>query len=99
MMTKHNIGILLMIINLFLVPDKKGKLVSILGYIIPIIFVTIYLILNNALYGYINFCYLGLGSFMDNLKIDIYTFVLLLLVDFWLVRKYLFNKDKKIPYY
>lgn len=98
MMTKHNIGILLMIINLFLVPDKKGKLVSILGYIIPIIFVTIYLILNNALYGYINFCYLGLGSFMDNLKIDIYTFVLLLLVDFWLVRKYLFNKDKKILY-
>ena len=35
---------------------------------------------------------------MDNLKIDIYTFVLLLLVDFWLVRKYLFNKDKKILY-
>lgn len=98
MMTKHNIGIFLMIINLFLVPDKKGKLVSILGYIIPIIFVTIYLILNNALYGYINFCYLGLGSFMDNLKIDIYTFVLLLLVDFWLVRKYLFSKDTKILY-
>ena len=98
MMTKHNIGIFLMIINLLLIPDKKGKLSSILGYIIPIIFVTIYLILNNALYGYINFCYLGLGSFMDNLKIDIYTFVLLLLVDFWLVRKYLFNKDKKILY-
>lgn len=98
MMTKHNIGIFLMIINLLLVPNKKEKLFSILGCIIPIISVTIYLILNNALYGYINFCYLGLGNFMDNFIIYIFAFILLLLVDFWLVKKYLIGKDIKIIY-
>lgn len=98
MMTKHNIGIFLMMINLLLVPNKKEKLFSILGYIIPIILVTIYLILNDALYEYINFCYLGLDNFMDNFKIDVFALILLFLIDFWLVKKYFIGKDIKIIY-
>ena len=98
MMTKHNIGIFLMLINLLVIHEKREKILSMFGYSVPIILVIIYLILNNALYEYVNFCYLGLGSFMDNFRIDIFSVFLLLLVDTWLIKRYLCMKNIKILY-
>lgn len=98
MMTKHNVGIFLMLINLLVIHEKREKILSMFGYTIPIIVVVIYLILNNALYEYINFCYLGLGSFMNNFRIDIFSVFLLLLVDAWLIKRYLCMKNIKILY-
>ena len=97
-MTKHNIGIFLMLINLLVIHEKREKILAMFGYSVPIILVIIYLILNNALYEYVNFCYLGLGSFMDNFRIDIFSVFLLLLVDTWLIKRYFCMKNIKILY-
>ena len=99
-MTKHNIGICFSILYLIL---SKHKLKSLLSILIPVIPILIYLYLNNALIGYIEFCYLGLGSFVENLYADIlsliiFTIALVILIKELIKYKNSDRKDKKILY-
>lgn len=82
------IGILLGII----INRKKIKeCCSILISIVPII---IYLIITNSLKDYIDFCYLGLGKFFDNLYVDTNAIIGYLI--FLIPLTYIIIKSKKI---
>ena len=94
-MIKHNIGIFLLIV--YLLNNYKKKL-QILSVFIPIIPTIIYLMVNNAFYEYIDFCYLGLGNFLDNLYIDIFSVPLIIYIFYFIIKNYIKNKDKIILY-
>ena len=59
-LTKQTIGLCLLIP---LVYYNKNKIKSLATFMIPILIFTIYLILNNALYKFIDYCFLGLINF------------------------------------
>lgn len=94
-MIKHNIGICLLIV--YLLNNYKKKL-QILSVFIPIIPTIIYLMINNAFYEYIDFCYLGLGNFLDNLYVDIFSVPLIIYIFYFTIKDYIKNKDKIILY-
>lgn len=58
--TKQNIGICLFIPYLIY---SRNKLKSIVSFSIPIIILLVYLIYNNALFDFINYCFLGIFDF------------------------------------
>lgn len=61
---KQTIGIFVFIpllINIF--KDFKAFLKGLIGFIIPIILLLLYLIYNNALFDFINYCFLGMFDF------------------------------------
>lgn len=93
--TKQNIGIFLLII--FMISNNnKFKL---LGYFsIPLFLLMIFLLLTNSIYQYIDFCFLGLGSFIDNFFIEIPALVLGAITIYYLIYKYLKCKNKVILY-
>ena len=95
LMTKQNIGLALALTYLITSKEKKK---SILFISIPIAITFIYLIFTNSLYGYINFCYLGMGNFIGNLYFDIYTVIIGLVLILYFIKKWLQTKDTKILY-
>lgn len=99
-MTKHNIGIYFSILYLIL---SKNKIKSILSIMVPIIPILIYLYINNALYGYIDFCYLGIGSFVENIWADPLSLICFIVALIILIKELIKYKnsnkeDKKILY-
>ena len=95
LMTKHNIGILLSLIYILNSKEKLKSIISMLVIIIPII---LYLTLNNALYNYIDLCFLGSNSFISNFNINVFVLIIVLLLDCLLLYKYRFEKDIAILY-
>lgn len=93
-MTKHNVGLALLIVYFF-TTKKKKNLVSVF---IPIIISTIYLMCNNALWQYINFCFLGMGNFTENLLIEPTCLLLIILLCVYYIKKYFNTKDVRILY-
>lgn len=77
LMTKHNIGIFLMIPYLY--NNRKELLKCITCLLIPVLLITTYLIVNNILLEYIDLCYLGASNFISNLKVDYFYMVLYIL--------------------
>ena len=61
---------------------------STLALSIPITITLTYLFFTKSLYGYINFCYLGMGSFISNLHIDVYTIIIWLIITLYLIKKF-----------
>lgn len=59
-LTKQTIGICLFIPMIYY---SKNKLKSLIAFTIPIIIFIIYLLYNNALYEFIDYCFLGLFNF------------------------------------
>ena len=95
MITKQNIGFIMLIAN-FLVTNNKIK--NMIISIIPMIFLCIYLAINNALYEYIDFCYLGLSKFSNNFNLCISVTIIIIPIIIWLFRKLIITKDKRIIY-
>lgn len=95
LMTKHNAGLTLMLV--FLISSKE-RVKSIIALSIPIAITLTYLLFTKSLYGYINFCYLGIGSFISNLHINIYTIIIWLILTFYFINKWSKTKDIKILY-
>ncbi len=89
-MTKQNIGFCLLIVYLLINRHKIKECFSVFISVIPVI---IYLIINNTVKEYIDFCYLGLGSFFDNLYIDLNSIVGYLI--FFVPFVYMILKRKK----
>ena len=94
-MTKQNIGIAFLIIALFTNKKKKEILVS---FLLPCLVFFGILLYQKNLFNYIDFCYLGLGSFLDNFSCSIPFLLIELLILFLLGRKFLLTKDSKILY-
>lgn len=76
--TKQNIGILLLIPCLFY---SKRKLKTLICFIIPFVFLSIYLIYNDAFYQFIDYCFLGMFDFQDNNEYFPFVFVVVSLVN------------------
>ena len=87
-LTKQSIGIVFFILELFLTKDKKKY---ILAFSIPIIIFLIYLILNKALYNFIDYCILGMLDFADKnsfLSPWVIVFIIMLIILIFLYVKY-----------
>lgn len=94
-MTKHNIGGCLALVYFF---TSENKIKAILSILIPVIPTLIYLIINNALYAYLDFCIFGLGNFLDNLYIDIFSIPILIIMLYFLIKDYKETKNIKLLY-
>lgn len=92
-LTKQTIGIALLIPGLI---ESKNKKKTIISFIIPILLIMIYLMLNNALYQFIDYCFLGMLSFTDNNKtFSIYS-IITISISIYFIYKML--KTRKIKY-
>lgn len=94
---KQNIGIVMLVPLLFY---SKKKIKSICCFIIPSLIFLIYLIYNNALYEFIDYCFLGMLEFGgNNTVISIFTCIWILQVIYIII--VLFKKkfrDKELFY-
>lgn len=96
--TKQNIGIFLFI-PCFIYSKKKIK--SICCFIIPFLILSIYLIYNDAIYQFIDYCFLGMIDFGEsNTQLYVSNFCLFLfnimVILFWLFKSKF--KDKELFY-
>ena len=94
-MTKHNTGITLLLVYLL---TSKNKLKALISFSLPVIITIITLLINHSFFDYINFCYLGLGNFFDNISISSIAIIICIIFIIYLVKSYLKEKDIKILY-
>lgn len=94
-MTKHNIGIPLFIVYFIY---SKEHIKSIIWFFIPILICSLYLLCNDAFIEYINYCYLGMGSFLNNFYVEIIILISCMVIYYYLFKKYLKCKDLKLLY-
>ena len=83
-MTKQNIGGCLALLYLITSKNRINSVISILIGILPSI---IYLGITNSFLEYIDFCYIGLGSFLDNFVLEP------LSLGLWIICLYVFLKQ------
>lgn len=95
LITKQNIGFLLLLVGFF---NSKNKTETLVGTLVPILLLFISLIYYDILYEYIDLCFLGIGSFLDNLLIENTALILLLIIFSFLIYQYILKKDKLILY-
>lgn len=89
--TKQNIGIVLFFPYIF---HSKHKLKSILCYLVPITLVAGYLVINNALFECIDYCFLGLRNFSNNFLVTLPILVVFdIVIITYLIIKYRKTKD------
>lgn len=94
-MTKQNIGILLLIVSLF---NSQNRWKIFLSFLIPCLFFLGYLLYHGILFNYIDFCYLGLGSFLDNFSYQIPFLLIEIILLFFLGKNFFLTKDTKLLY-
>lgn len=95
LITKQNVGLGLLLAGLFC---SNEKLKTLMGTLIPVGILFTILIYYNALHEYIDFCFLGLGGFLDNLLIESTALILLAIIFFFLIHEYI-HKNKKMLLY
>lgn len=97
-LTKQNIGIFLCIPSLF-TKDIKKIFHRIVGFLIPNIILLLYLLKNNILNSFIEYCFLGLKSFANsNLYINKRGIIILILITIYLIYEYCRTRNLKILY-
>jgi hypothetical protein len=97
-LTKHSVGIFLIIPSILYYKDLKKLLKRFIGLIIPLIFCLIYLLINKTLKEFINLTILGLFDFASNNShpFNIYFFISIILLIFNIYK--LQNKNKRYLY-
>lgn len=96
--TKQNMGVFLFI-PMFLYSKKKLK--SICCFIIPFLILSIYLIYNDAIYQFVDHCFLGMIEFGDRNTQIYYLNFSLFLVNILIILYWLFKskfKDRELLY-
>ena len=97
-LTKSSIGLFLALPTLYYIKKPKKILKRLIPFIITNLIVIGYLYLNNALYDYINYTFLGLLDFQNgNGNFNIIT-ILIILIVIYLIREYLKTKNKELLY-
>ena len=97
-LTKQTIGVYLCIPTIF-IKDIKRIFKRIIGFILPNIFLIIYLIYNDILYEFIDYTFLGVGSFAkNNINSYISCLILLIISIIYLTYKYIKTKNIKLIY-
>lgn len=97
--TKQNVGLALFIPYII---NSKNKLKSLAYFCFPSILVLVYLLINNALFQCIDYCFLGLKNFKNNLykPQSIYLCIIFIIFEFLLINYLLikYKKSKDINY-
>ena len=97
-LTKSSIGIFLALPTLYYIKKPKKILKRIIPFLITNLIVIGYFYLNNALYDYINFAFLGLLDFKNgNGNYNIITIISILIV-IYIIREYVKTKDFELLY-
>lgn len=65
-LTKQNIGFVYLVPLIFYSKNFKSFLKRVISFLIPILFLIVYLYKNNAMYSFIDYCFLGLFDFGKN---------------------------------
>lgn len=82
--TKHNIGALygigLLVYEIIFSKNDyiKNNIKKFIAFIIPVFIYIIYLVINNNLYNFINYVFLGMGSFINNIAVEWSSLLLLI---------------------
>lgn len=96
-LTKQNIGIFLCLPTLF-IKDIRKIIKRIIGFIIPVVIILLYIIINNSLYEFIDYCFLGMSSFVkENFTIS-KSIIIFIVSVIYLIYQYIKNKDIRILY-
>lgn len=97
-LTKQTIGIFLCIPTLF-TKDIKKMFKRFIGFIIPIIFLMIYLIYNNIVFEFIDYTILGISDFADKNFNYYWSCLIFLIINIiYLIYQYIKSKDIKLLY-
>lgn len=97
-LTKQNIGIYLCVPTLFIKNIKKISK-RFIGFLIPNLFLLIYLIATNSLLEFIDYTFLGILNFpKENNAVTIPVIIILILSSIYLIYKYIKTKDIIIIY-
>lgn len=97
-LTKQNIGIYLCIPTLF-IKDIKRIFKRGVGFLIPNIIILIYILLNNCLYEFIDYVFLGIESFAkENITIISIYLIIHISTLVYLIYNYIKTKDIKLIY-
>lgn len=100
-LTKQTVGGCILLVGLlFYIKDYKKVLKRLVGFLIPVFILFIYLIVNNAFYDFIDYCFLGLIDFGDkntiiHINTLIMTIVLFVNVFYCIIK----NPKKILNYY
>ena len=96
-LTKQSIGLFLIPVSLYYLKDKKKIFKRLITFIIPVIIFTIYLLVTNSFYAFIDLCILGLFDFgKENSSFNVFFYITILLLIILLI---LMRNKKKIDYY
>lgn len=80
-LTKHTIGIVLLLPSLYYVKEKEALLKRMIGCLVPVLIFTISLVISGSFSSFINLCILGLFDFSYNSEIfTIYMFFFLIIL-------------------
>ena len=97
-LTKSSIGIFLALPTLYYIKKPKKIIKRLVPFIISNLIVIGYFYLNNALYDYINFAFLGLLDFKNgNGNYNILTIITILIV-IYSIKEYIKTKDFELLY-
>lgn len=97
-LTKQNVGVFLCIPTLF-TKDFKKIFHRIAGFLIPNIILLVYLLKNNILNSFIEYCFLGLKNFAkDNLYLPKVNVVIVIVIIIYLIYEYCKTKEIKLLY-
>ena len=97
-LTKQNVGVFLCIPTLFTKNIKK-IFHRIVGFLIPNLILLVYLLKNNILNNFIEYCFLGLKNFAnDNLYLPKFNVIILSIIIVYLIYEYCKTKEIRLLY-
>jgi hypothetical protein len=97
-LTKQNIGAFLCLPTLF-IKDFKRMFKRGIGFIIPILLISVYLLINDCFYEFIDYTFLGMGSFAtQETTISVFGLIIIIVSMLYLIYEYIKKKDIKIIY-
>ena len=98
-LTKHTIGIVLLLPSLYYVKEKEALLKRMIGCLVPVLIFTISLVISGSFSSFINLCILGLFDFSYNSEfftIYVFFFLIILFSTIYFIRK---NPKDILNYY
>ena len=99
-LTKHTVGLVLLLPSLYYIKDYKKVLKRVVGFIVPTCIFVIYLFINNCYREFFDLCFMGLFDFANKNgpghKIGFIVFVIIFIINVVFVCK---NKKSIINYY
>lgn len=96
--TKQNVGVYLCIPTLF-TKDIRKQLKRGIGFLIPVLLMIVYLLINNCFYEFIDYAFLGMNSFIEtHTMISTINIIAVSISTIYLIYQYIKTKDITIIY-